>query len=424
MINLQSIPLDDPAAFKILNDGKFCGIFQFEGKTLQGLCRSMTIESLDDMIAITALSRPGPMDSGSTEHWIKRRISKEEITYHHPSLEPILKGTLGVITFQEQCMAIGRELGKFSWEDVSSLRKAIGKSQGAEIFNIFGEKWKVGTISNGIDAKIADQIWSELITFGRYGFVKAHATAYSIISYNCCYLKAHFPLEYSCAVLDGEPDPEKQIALLRELAQEGVAYKAVDADHSTDRWSIATKDGKRILVGPLTAIKGIGPATLIEITEARKNNQPLRAKLAQKLAEAKTEIDTLFPISATIKRICPDLKAKKITTAPTPIADATPGREVMVIGVLKKVEQINENTPERVLRRGREVYPSNALNLFIADDSGELFAKVHARSFDPLGLAILEKAKPGKSIFALKGSMSPHTFKMLWISNARHIGDA
>lgn len=420
MINLSTIPLDDKAAFNVLNKRHYAGIFQFQGRALQALCQQMTITHFDDLVAITALARPGP----DSETWIKRRTGCEKISYPHSLFEPILKETLGILVWQESVMRICREIGEMDWASVNAVRRGIGKSMGREYFTLFEEKWQQGAMANGLSLETCVSVWNSIKEHGKYSFNKSHAVAYSKISYDCCYLKAHFPLEYSCAVLDGEPDPEKQIALLRELAQEGVAYKAVDVDHSTDRWSIATRDGKRILVGPLTAIKGIGPATLIEITEARKSNQPLRAKLAQKLAEAKTEIDTLFPISATIKRICPDLKVKKITTEPTMIADASPGREVMIIGVLKKVEQINENTPERVARRGREVYPSNALNLFIADDSGELFAKVHARSFDPLGLAILEKAQPGKSIFALKGSMSSHDFKMLWIDNARHIGDA
>ncbi len=429
MIDLNLIPLNDPAAFKILNDGKTCGIFQFQGKALQTLCQQMTIESLDDLIAITALARPGPSDAGSTEHWIKRRTGKEEISYRHILLEPILKSTLGVITFQEQCMRIGREIGGLSWEDVNALRKAIGKSQGVETFGSFGDKWKIGALAKGIDQRVADQIWNELVTFGRYGFVKAHATAYSIISYQCCWLKAHYLLEFCCSVLDSEPDPDKQIALLRELAAEGVTYVPVDPEHSTDRWSIAVKDGKRTLVGPITSIKGIGPVSVLTIMEARKNGQSISDRLIKKLTDAQTKIDTLFPIQAAIKKICPDLGEKKIVTIPTPIVGLNTGQEAMIIGVVKKIEQIDENTPERVARRqGRSVFPSEALNVFLQDDSGELFCKVNNKNFDVIGRQILESVVAKKSIYAFKGCidqfmMDSYNFKMFRIESARYVGD-
>lgn len=419
MIDLSKIPLDDSKAFAVLNDGKFAGVFQFQGRALQGLCKQMEITCLDDLVAITALARPGP----DSETWIKRRTGREEISYPHKLFEPILRDTLGVIVWQESVMRIGREIGDLSWEDTNAVRRGMGKSMGREYFAPFGEKWKKGAVVKGIEPETADRVWDAICEHGKYSFNKSHAVAYSIISYFCLWLKAHYPVEFAAATLDNEPDPDKQIALLRELANEGVSYTAVDPDHSTDRWSIANKGGKKILVGPLTAIRGIGPASVIEVLEARRTKQPLRPSLLKKIAEAKTEIDTLFPIAVTIKRLCPDLKAKSITSEPTPIAEAKSG-DVMVIGVIKKITQINENEPDRVKKRGgREVFPAEALNIFLQDDSGELFCKVHARSFDPLGRSILEKAVAGKSIFALKGSMGPYDFKLLWVNNARYIGD-
>src|SRR5687768_610907 len=128
--HLFSIPLDDPAAFDILNKKKYSGIFQFNGLALQYITDSITVECLDDMVAITALARPGPIQTGATNDWIKVRSGEKEVSYVHPLLEPYLEKNRGFVIYQEDVMKIGREVGGLSWEDVTALRKAMSKSLG------------------------------------------------------------------------------------------------------------------------------------------------------------------------------------------------------------------------------------------------------------------------------------------------------
>ena len=247
----ETLPLNDPKAFAILNDQKFSGIFQFAGGALQGLSKTITIESLDDIVAITALARPGPMATGGAHEWCRRRAGIEDVETVHPLLTELTKDTYGVLIYQEQIMAIAREIGKMSWEDTSELRKTISRSLGEEHFNKFWEAFKTGAESQGVPEFTAKKIWDSMKTFGAYAFNKSHAVAYGIVSYYCCWLKAYHPVEFCAATLDAEPDPLKQIKILRELEKEGIGYLPYDIDHSEGQWNVAEKDGKKTLIGPL-----------------------------------------------------------------------------------------------------------------------------------------------------------------------------
>lgn len=427
---LSAIPLDDQAAFDVLNNGHFAGIFQFAGRALRGLCQKMKVTCLEDMVSITSLARPGPMDSGAAEQWVRRKTGREEIVYRHPLFQPILETTLGIVVYQEQVMRIGREIGDLSWEDVNALRRAMGKSQGAETFDAFGSKWKPAAIAKGIESEIADKAWSELCTFGRYGFNRSHAVAYSIVSYWACWLKAHHPLEFAAATLDAESDPQKQIALLRELKSEGIDYVAVDPDHSTDKWEPITTDRGQRLVGPLTSIRGIGPATVLEILDARKSGKPIRETLRKRLEQATTGLDTLYPITDRVQKLHPDLTSINIVSRPTPIAKVQCGinGEVMIIGVVKKIAPKDENQQVSVAkreaagRRGLLNGPIQALNLFIQDDTDEIFAKIDRYRYPHLGIPIVDRGRAGKSLWALKGSC-PSGFRMLSVTAVKYLGD-
>ena len=423
---LEKIPLEDPRAFEVLNGGHFSGIFQFAGNALKGLVKQIKIESINDMVAITALARPGPMASGGAQTWIDRKNGKERVTYDHPLLEPILADTLGCIVYQEQVMRIGRELGGLSWEQVTGLRRAIGKSQGEEAVREFYEPWKEGALQRGVSEETARDIWKQILTFGSYGFNKSHAVAYGLVSYWCCWLKAYRPVEFAAATLDAEADPARQIAILRELQKEGVDYIPVDRDNSTARWEIVERDGKKILVGPLTSIKGLGPSFMSEILESRRKGKQLRPSLEKRLREAKTPIDTLTPIRTRIDTLHPDLSAIKILTEPTPVEEAQCGvrGDVVILGVLKRITPKNENSPENVEKRGGRTLtgPSQSLNMFIADDTDEVFCKIDRFNFEKLARPVLEKGGVGKSLYAIKGDI-PSDFRMIKVKAIRYLGD-
>lgn len=683
---LEKLPLDDPAAFDVLNNGYYSGIFQFDGNALKSLTKQIRVTGLEDLVALTSLARPGPMASGGAAEWIKRK-NGGEISYYHPCFEPILKDTLGIIVYQEQVMRIGREIGDMTWAEVTDLRRAIGKKLGAAQMATFKDKWAIGALAKGVQPSIIDHVWNDVCTFGAYGFNRcldgrtkiriahangcmpkfvsiselyrryeshpkrgvrqrklkprlvslysdkrgkpqkavriikngkmpcfkylfsdgssvvctnnhkflingkwspigaskpgdffasletnkqswnsmdangkghakgkkwkikngsrkgennvgwkngiskfkkdfrkkmtgrpcedcgrvftrmeihhndfnqgvdrpkdlawlctsdhkkrhysaqrtrqwqkgmrlvakklvsssyvgmrqtydiemprvhnftlanglvthnSHSVAYSIVSYWCCWLKAHHPVEFAAATLDAKKEPAKQLQILRELKAEGVDYIPVDPDHSGARWEIKVENDRKILVGPLTQIKGIGPVAVKEIIDSRKTGKELSKSRRALLEGAKTEIDDLYPIEAAVRKLHPDLAAVNIVTTPTPISSVQCGQTkgpVVIIGVVKRANQKNENGEDAVRQRGRRVEgPEIALNMFVADDHDEIFVKVDRYKFEEMGRPILDKVRAGKSLYAFKGTC-PTGFRMVSVQAAKYLGE-
>lgn len=419
---LESLPTDDRDAFDVLNKGHFAGIFQFMGGALKSLTKQVHINKFDDIVNITALARPGPMASGGANTWVKRRTGREPVSFPHPLFEPYLSETLGIVIYQEQVLQIGREIGDLTWAQVTALRKAMSKSLGKEFFNQFGDPWKAAAMAKGIPAEVLDKVWDDLCAYGAWSFNKSHAVAYGLVSYWCCWLKAHHPVEFAAATLDAEKDPARQIALLKELSDEGITYVPIDPDHSTDRW----EPKGNTLIGPLTNVKGLGPASVLTILESRRTGNPLRPAIKKKLVAAKTEIDTLFPVRDRVKQLYPDLSAANILTEPTNIIDAQCGLhgDVVIIGVARKIAPKDENEAVNVAKRGGRVLsgPSAALNLFIRDDTDEIFCKIDRFKFEQMGKAVVERGRAGKAIYAIKGTIPPE-FRMIKVKAIRYIGD-
>lgn len=422
---LESVPLDDKAAFDVINQGKFSGIFQFNGPALQSISNQIKTVHIEDIVSTTALARPGPMASGGTNEWVKRKNGFSEVTYPHPAFEPYLRTTLGIVAYQEQVMEIGRQIGDLTWEDVTALRKAMSKSLGKEYFDQFGDRWKAGAIKKGIPADKLEKIWDDLCAYGAWCFNRSHAVAYGIISYWCAYMKAHFPVEFAAATLTHEPDPEKQIKTLREMAAEGIEYLPVDAELSTDKWSVGWRDGKKYLIGPVQNVKGIGPKMVSAIMSARARGEPLPEKAQKLLNNATTEIDSLWPIRNAIKKIMPDPTAKNIHSPVTPVIDVQTNNTeytVMVFGVVQQIKPRDENEVVNIAKRGYAVKgPTQSLNLTIADDTDRIFGKIDRFKFDKIGKEIVDRGRPGKAIYAFKGKVPPN-FRMIRVENIRFIG--
>jgi DNA polymerase III alpha subunit len=420
---LERIPMDDPLAFDVLNNNRYCGIFQFDANAMRGLARQIQFDTLDDIIAATALVRPGPLASGGTQSWVDRRAGLSPVTYPHPLLKAYLEETLGVPVYQEQVLKIGRELGDLSWADVTALRKAMSKSLGEEYFNQFGDRWKASAIQKGLPTEVANKFWDDMCQFGAWAFNKAHSVSYAYVSYWCCYLKAHYPVEFAAATLDAEMEPDKQISLLRELAEEGIGYVPVDPEHSTARWE-PRDDGK--LLGPLTNIKGIGPKKLATIIKARRLGEPLPTGLSKLLDNPRTAIDSLYPIRDRLRELFPDgLEMANILSTPTPVSCCQPGvvGEKVVLVTPTRLIPKDENEPVKVAKRGGKVLdgPTQALNMFVRDDGDEMFAKIGRWKYDTIGKAVREEGKTGKVIYALKGVV-PETFRMLDVRMVRKLG--
>lgn len=421
---LETIDLKDPKAFEVLNKGQYSGIFQFTGKALQGLTKQVNVDKLDDLVALTALARPGPLAFADT--WIRRRNGKEEISTAHPLLTELIKDTFGVILYQEQVMKICREMGNMNWEDTSAVRKGIGKKLGPQFLEKYWPKFMEGAVKNGVPEATARNIWDQIPAFGVYAFNKSHAVAYAVVSYQSCWLKAHYPVEFAAATLDGESDIQRQITILRELGDEGVDYLPVDPDFSSDRWNKTERDGRTVLVGPLTAIKGIGAKTVRDILDSRAKGIELRTATKELLSAAKTPLDSLWPVRDRIKELHPDLAAIKIYTEPMEIRKAQPNvrGEVVILGIIKRATVKDENDDASVQRRGgkRYVDKTKSVNIFIQDDTDEMFAKISRFDFEEMGTKFLEQAKVGKSLFALKGTIPPD-FRMLSIKRIKYLGE-
>lgn len=421
---LERVPLDDSAAFEVINAKKFSGIFQFNGPALQSICNQVRIESLEDIVSITALARPGPMASGGTNEWVKRK-NGAKIEYPHPLFEPYLRTTIGIVAYQEQVMEIGRNIGDLTWEDVTALRKAMSKSLGKEYFDQFGDRFKAGARKKGIDGPMLDKIWDDLCAYGAWAFNRSHSVAYGIISYWCAFMKAHFPFEFAAATLTHEPDPAKQIMILREMRDEGIEYVPVDPELSTDKWSAGFKDGKKVLVGPMQSVKGMGPKLVAQVMSARARGEPVPARAEKLMRDATTDIDSLWPIRDKIKKLMPDPGERNIHTPPTRVIDVnTNGQEqtVVVFGCVQQIKPRDENEAVNVAKRGYEVKgPTQSLNLTIADDTDRIFGKVDRFTFSRVGKEIVDRGRPGKALYAFKGKV-PKDFRMIKVEMARFIG--
>lgn len=427
--HLEGLPLDDQEAFAVLNEGKWSGIFQFNGQALQSITKEFTVDKFDDIVSVTALGRPGPLASGGAHEWIKRRNGTNPVTYPHSIFEPYLKDTLGIVIYQEQVMEIGRNIGDLSWEQVTLLRKAMSKSLGKEYFDQFGDPWKAGAVAKGVDPAATVKIWDDLCAYGAWSFNKSHSVAYGMISYWCCWLKAHWPFEFAAATLNHESDPHRQIQLLREMKAEGYDYVPVDSELSGKKWNVGHKDGKRYLVGPLHNVKGIGPKMVSQIVSARKRGEPLPARAEKLLTNPKTDIDSLWPVRDGVKRCMPDPLAKNIVTYPTPIIDAQPSdddQQFLFFCTLSKINPRDENEVALAAKRGYEVKDgkTTSLNLYLTDDTDTIFGKITRWDYERLGRAIVDRGRVGKALYAIKGKMRANTsFRMVTVTGVRYIGD-
>lgn len=685
MNHLFKLPFDDKRAFDVLNKGHYSGIFQFNGLALQSVTDQVEVTSLNDIVSITALARPGPLNAGGTNQWIKVKTEKEPLTYSHPIFEKYLQETLGIVTFQEQVMVIGREVGGLSWEDVSALRKAMSKSLGTEFFDQYGIPWKKGAIANGVSPEVANKMWTDLCSYGAMGFNKcltgdtlirnatpnhtmgrfisieklhslyvenpsisikryglrpcvysldenskvvrqkikeihangpkhcwefsfedgstvsctedhkfiingnwkkaseskvgdewtsidhrplkkygsdkgiasrgkkwinaaesrhgannpayqngkteamnefkiasqgkpcadcsenhqrmeahhgdfnggrdrpkdltwlcpschkkrhyakvrtkrdqlekrvfskifahrryigmketydiempthhnfelanglithnSHAVAYGIVSYWCCWLKAYHPVEFAAATLSHTETINTQISMLREMHAEGIEYVPVDAELSELNWTVGFRNNSKLLVGPLSAVKGIGPKAVANVLSARARGEPLTGRVAKLLANPVTEIDNLWPIEKRFTELMPSPAERNIFTAPKTIRDCQvngQNQEVMVFCTISQIKPKDENEEVNVQKRGyRFNGATQALNLRLTDDTDTVFAKVDRFNYAVLGLPIVERGRAGKALYAIKGTIPPD-FRMIKVSAVRYIGD-
>jgi DNA polymerase III alpha subunit len=421
---LEALPLDDQKAFDVLNNKQFSGIFQANGKSLQILFNAIHADRFSDLVDITALSRPGPVASGGAIRWTRKRMGQEPTTYRHQLLEPYLKDTYGEVVYQEQVMTICRDIGKMDFRGITKIRKAMSKSLGVEEMKTLGEPFKKGALEHNIPENIVDVIWGELIEFGAWGFNLSHAVSYGLITYYCCWLKAHYPLEFAAATLDNESDAMKQLQMLRELDAEGVKYKSLDKDYSTERWNIKEENDKKILIGPLTNINGIGPVSVRKILESRQPNGKILAPgIAEKLRIASTKIDSLTPIRDAIDKM-DLLKQNNIISPIIDIRELDVGMHGIytILAFVTRIQPRDWNDLHSIAKRGYALTGQSwVLNLFVHDDSDEILCVIKRYDYLTIGKQIEERGGENDVLYAIQGFI-PSTFRMIDITRIRYLG--
>lgn len=270
-LDLDNLPLDDKATFEIFCEANTVGIFQFESGGMRTYLRKLQPNRIEDLIAMNALYRPGPMQNIDT--YIARKYGREKIEYLHPRLEPILKETYGIIVYQEQVMRIASELAGLSLAKADSLRRAMGKKSKAAMVGMKKE-FIDGSVQNGIKKNTAEEVYSLILHFASYGFNKSHSAAYALLAYQTAYLKRHFPAQFMAANLNSEiTNPKRIVVLIDECKRMGIEVLYPDINSSLPRFAVAD-DGK-ISFG-LQAIKNVGKTAIEHIHAVHQKHGPFQ----------------------------------------------------------------------------------------------------------------------------------------------------
>ncbi len=264
---LEDLPLDDLAVYKLFADGNTTAVFQSESRSAKDLERRLKGDCFEDLVALMALNRPGPLGSGMVDDFINRKHGRAKAEYFHPDLEPVLKPTYGVIVYQEQVMLVAQVLAGYTLGGADLLRRAMGKKKAEEMAQqraIFLD----GAIQRGVDAKIATQLFDLMEKFAEYGFNKSHSAAYALVAYQTAWLKAHHPAEFMAATLSSEmADTDKVQLFWIDCLQNGLAFLPPDINRSVYRFTPV--DARTIRYG-LGAIKGTGESAISAILRARE----------------------------------------------------------------------------------------------------------------------------------------------------------
>jgi len=268
-VDITLIPLNDTISFDLLKRCETTAVFQLESRGMKDLIKRLQPDCFEDIVALVALFRPGPLQSGMVDDFIDRKHGRAKSTYLHPALEPILKPTYGVILYQEQVMQIAQVLAGYSLGDADILRRAMGKKKPEEMAKQ-REIFSTGAEKNGVDGDIARQIFDLMEKFAGYGFNKSHSAAYALIAYQTAWLKAHYPAEFMAAVLSSDMDnTDKVVIFFEECQAMKLTVKAPDVNKS--QYPFSVDENGDILYG-LGAIKGVGESALDNIIQLRESN--------------------------------------------------------------------------------------------------------------------------------------------------------
>jgi DNA polymerase-3 subunit alpha len=272
-VNWHTIDENDPKVYEIIQSGDTIGMFQIESSGMQDLNKRLKPSSFEDLIAVLALYRPGPMESGMLDDFIERKHGRQAITYTFDSMEPILKPTYGVIVYQEQVMQIVQTVGGFSLGGADIVRRAMGKKK-IEEMQKYNKEFSEGAAGQGLDYKKASELFDLIEKFAGYGFNKSHSAAYAMVTFQTAWLKTYYPQEFMAALLTSEKDnTDKVVKYIDEAKRMKIFLGAPDINHSQLEFSAITKDDQDQILFGLGAIKGVGEAAVESILEARSEGE-------------------------------------------------------------------------------------------------------------------------------------------------------
>ncbi|HHQ41590.1 MAG TPA: DNA polymerase III subunit alpha, partial [Chromatiales bacterium] len=272
-VDIRAVPLDDPATFALLRRCATTAVFQLESSGMKDLIRRLQPDSFEDIVALVALFRPGPLQSGMVDDFIARKHGQARVEYPHPALEPILRPTYGVILYQEQVMQIAQVLAGYTLGGADLLRRAMGKKKPEEMARQ-RETFVRGAVERGVDEGQASYIFDLMEKFAGYGFNKSHSAAYALVAYQTAWLKAHYPAEFMAAVLSADMDhTDKVVGLIDECRALGLEVLPPDVNASD--YAFTVRDERTILYG-LGAIKGVGRSAIDCLLAARRAGGPFR----------------------------------------------------------------------------------------------------------------------------------------------------
>lgn len=294
-IDLDSIPPEDPKTFELLQNGDTTGVFQLESSGMKRYLKELKPTTFDDIVAMCALYRPGPLGAGLTDSYVKRKNGLEEVTYDHPLMEEALKNTYGVLVYQEQVMQISKDVCGFTGGQADTLRKAVGKKI-REVMQKLEKEFIEGGVNHGkVPRPVMERFWKHLLGFADYCFNKSHSACYGMIAYWTAYLKAHYPAAFMAALMTSDYDDIDRLAIeINECKHMGITVMPPDVNESFLEFAVIRHDEKDAIRFGMRAIKNVGTNAVEEILRARrddgkfKNLEDFLSKVSVRICNRKT----------------------------------------------------------------------------------------------------------------------------------------
>ena len=343
----HKLDLTDPKTYELLSKGLTQGVFQFGSSGMKRLLGQLRPSNIEDVIAAVGLYRPGPLQSGMTDDFVRRRHGHEEIVYPHPAFEPILKSTYGVILYQEQIMRICNTIAGMSMANALTLIKAVGKKKESTIRQYHAE-FVEGAVANGLAQDTAEEIFTLIMHFADYGFNKAHTSAYAFIAFTTAYLKAHWPTEFMAASMTcGMDDTDEVVALMGECGQLGIEVLPPDIDESGEDFTVIREGVLRFGLG---AVKNVGHKAIECVITAREKGGPF-ASLFEFCERVDSREVTKGALEALMKAGCfdglPGTRAQQLAVLETAVKVGARARKNRQLGQKSLFGAIEEPDPEK-----------------------------------------------------------------------------